>query len=203
MGVLASLGKTGYYQLRGKNILAHHGTIIRGIGRIEVQGRLVIGLSDVGFLNDRDRTYLNIRGKLMVTGQASLAKGCRLDIAGVCELGDVHINGGCKLVVMDRLTVGDGTVVSWDCEFLDEDFHSVDNQDSRAPISIGERVWIGNGCRILKGVTIGDGSVIGAGSLVVRSLPPRVLAVGNPARIVRENVSWGDQTPPARNPSSA
>ena len=199
--MLASLGKTGYYQLRGKNILAHHGTIIRGISRIEVRGRLVIGLSDVGFLNGWDRTYLNVRGKLMVTGQASLAKGCRLDIAGVCELGDVHINGGCKLVVMDRLTVGDGTVVSWDCEFLDDDFHSVDNQDSRAPISVGEHVWIGNGCRILKGGTIGDGCVIGAGSLVTKSLPARVLAAGNPVRIVRENVSWEDRTRPSANPS--
>ena len=199
--MLASLGKTGYYQLRGKNILAHHGTIIRGISRIEVRGRLVIGLSDVGFLNGWDRTYLNVRGKLMVTGQASLAKGCRLDIAGVCELGDVHINGGCKLVVMDRLTVGDGTVVSWDCEFLDDDFHSVDNQDSRAPISVGEHVWIGNGCRILKGVAIGDGCVIGAGSLVTKSLPARVLAAGNPVRIVRENVSWEDRTRASANPS--
>lgn len=54
------------------------------------------------------------------------------------------------------------------------------------PITVGRNCWIGAGAIILGGVTIGDGTTIGAGSVVTKSIPPRVLAAGNPARVVRE-----------------
>lgn len=53
-------------------------------------------------------------------------------------------------------------------------------------VTVGEQVWIGAGALILPGVTIGDRSVIGAGSVVTRDIPADVLAVGNPARVVRD-----------------
>src|SRR3954453_5933083 len=53
------------------------------------------------------------------------------------------------------------------------------------PIRIGDGVWIGGGAIVLPGVTIGDGCVVGAASVVTHALPPRILAVGNPARITR------------------
>lgn len=54
------------------------------------------------------------------------------------------------------------------------------------PVHIGDRVWIGAGAIILPGVTIGDGSVIGAGSVVTKDIPPYVVAVGDPCRVMRE-----------------
>lgn len=54
------------------------------------------------------------------------------------------------------------------------------------PISIGNDVWIGGKAIVLAGVTIGDGSVIGAGSVVTKSIPPFCVAVGNPCRIVKK-----------------
>ena len=54
------------------------------------------------------------------------------------------------------------------------------------PVTIGADVWIGGGAIILPGVTIGDRAVIGAGSIVTRDVPPGVVAVGNPARVVKE-----------------
>jgi len=53
------------------------------------------------------------------------------------------------------------------------------------PVTIGDNVWIGGGAIVCPGVTIGDNSTIGAGSVVTRDIPPNVLAVGNPCRIVR------------------
>lgn len=54
------------------------------------------------------------------------------------------------------------------------------------PVHIGENVWLGAHCVVLPGVTIGDNSVIGAGSVVTKDIPPNVVAVGNPCRVLRE-----------------
>ena len=59
-----------------------------------------------------------------------------------------------------------------------------------APVTIGDRVWIGCRATVLKGVTIGDGAVVAACSVVTRDVPPRALVAGNPARVVREDVTW-------------
>lgn len=57
-------------------------------------------------------------------------------------------------------------------------------------VVIGERVWIAEKAHIYKGVTIGEGSIIGAHAIVVKSIPSDCLAVGNPARVVKQNVTW-------------
>ena len=53
------------------------------------------------------------------------------------------------------------------------------------PVKIGKKVWIGSNCTILPGVTIGDNSIIGAGSIVVKSIPKNAIAVGNPAKVIK------------------
>ena len=58
--------------------------------------------------------------------------------------------------------------------------------ESAEPITIEDNVWLASGVTVCQGVTIGHDSVIGAGAVVTRSIPPRSLAVGNPARVIRE-----------------
>lgn len=60
-----------------------------------------------------------------------------------------------------------------------------DKWEAAAPITIGDNVWLGGGAIVLPGVTIGDNTVVGAGAVVTEDLPPDVVAVGNPARVVR------------------
>ena len=55
-----------------------------------------------------------------------------------------------------------------------------------SPVHISDDVWVGGGAIICPGVTVGAGSTIGAGSVVTRDIPPRVLAAGNPCRVIRE-----------------
>ena len=88
----------------------------------------------------------------------------------------------------DRVTVGANSIIA------DTDFHPLDAlarqnvplDGATAPIVIGDDVFIGMQALILKGVTIGAGSIIGAGSVVTQSIPPGVIAAGNPARVIRE-----------------
>lgn len=82
-------------------------------------------------------------------------------------------------------------------EIIDSDFHELGPDRRRggrpamAPVELGENVFVGDGAKILKGVTIGAHSVIGAGSVVATSIPAGVVAVGNPARVVRDlGSSW-------------
>lgn len=61
-----------------------------------------------------------------------------------------------------------------------------DKWEAARPITIGDNVWLGGGAIVLAGVTIGENTVVGAGAVVTKDLPPNVVALGNPARVVRE-----------------
>lgn len=95
----------------------------------------------------------------------------------------------------NRITIGDGVIIGSGCLIIDTDAHPIKwedrlsgNNDSivSKPVSIGNNVWIGARSIVLKGVTIGEGSIIGAGSVVTKSVPPHSIAVGNPARVIKQ-----------------
>jgi maltose O-acetyltransferase len=99
------------------------------------------------------------------------------------------------LVCLDvaRITIGDDTQIGPGVQLLTpthplEAGRRRERWESAEPITIGRNVWLGGAVVVLPGVTIGDDTVVGAGSVVVHDLPPGVLAVGNPARGVRSLV---------------
>jgi acetyltransferase-like isoleucine patch superfamily enzyme len=110
----------------------------------------------------------------------------RLTIGTFCSIGDrTEIHCG------ESVEIGDRVIIAWDCNILDRDYHSVDAREERtAPISIGNDVWIGCRSIILKGVSIGDGAVVAAGSVVTKDIPAHVLVAGNPAHIKKHVVGW-------------
>lgn len=97
------------------------------------------------------------------------------------------------LVALDVLpiTIGDDVQIGPNVQLLTPT-HPLDPDLRRAkweagkPIVVGDNVWIGGGAIVLAGVTIGENSVVGAGAVVNRDVPPGVVVVGNPARVVRE-----------------
>lgn len=97
------------------------------------------------------------------------------------------------LVALDvaAITIGDDVQLGPNVQLLTPT-HPVepgprrDKWESALPIGIGDNVWLGGGVIVLPGVTIGDDTVVGAGSVVTRDLPVGVVAVGNPARVVRK-----------------
>lgn len=96
------------------------------------------------------------------------------------------------LVALDvaSITIGDDVQIGSNVQLLTPT-HPVDPDLRRAkweaakPITIGDNVWLGSGAIVLAGVTIGPNTVVGAGAVVTRDLPANVVAVGNPARVVR------------------
>ena len=190
--------KSAYYHLFSKNILAHHNTTILGIRRIETDGWLYVGISPSGYLNKHDRTFLNVRGKLVIQGTVSIYKGCRIFVAegAVCTLKSCYITGLANLFVGHSLEIGKGSLIGWGSQILDHDAHSIsyEGRQNRDPaIVIADHVWIGNHVYILKGVHIGHHSVIAANSVVTRSFEENnVLIAGNPAQIIiRRGIEWG------------
>lgn len=145
-------------------------------------------------------------------GTISLGKGCCLRSArcsniigvfhpvqlgtlgsGIIQLGEEVGISGSVLVAAKKITVGSRTLIGAGCVLADTDFHPL-NRFSRSqgcpgeakPIVIGEDVWLGLNVTVLKGVSIGDGSIIGAGSVVTKDIPPHTLAAGNPAKVIRQ-----------------
>lgn len=103
---------------------------------------------------------------------------------------DVFINYNFTVLDVCHVTIGDRTLIGPNVSVYAAG-HPMDPQDRAtgweygAPVHIGKDVWLGGSCVILAGVTIGDGAVVGAGSVVTRDVPPNTVAVGNPARILR------------------
>jgi maltose O-acetyltransferase len=101
----------------------------------------------------------------------------------------VFFNFNCTVLDVCRVTIGDyaqfgsGVQILTPLHPLNAELRRV--QEYGSPVTIGSDVWVGSGALILPGVTIGPRTVIGAGSVVSRSLPEDVLAVGNPCRVIR------------------
>jgi len=102
----------------------------------------------------------------------------------------VFINFNCVILDVVEVSIADGTQIGPAVQIYTAD-HPRDPAQRREglefgqPVRIGRHVWIGGGAIILPGVTIGDESIIGAGSVVTRDVSPNTTVVGNPARIVR------------------
>lgn len=112
--------------------------------------------------------------------------------------------GGSTLASAERIEVGDDVLVAWGCTIVDHDSHSLSWEDRkhdvrdwaqgrkdwthvpRAAVRIADRAWIGFNASILKGVSVGEGAVIAACSVVTRDVTPYTLVAGNPARVIRE-----------------
>jgi maltose O-acetyltransferase len=151
-------------------------------------------LYDYNRLNPLDRSARQqaIRGLLGKTGE-----NCTVEQPLFCTYGynttvgdNFFLNINCKLMDSGKITIGNNVFVAPDVCIITEE-HALDTRQRQAgleythPVNIGDNVWICAGALILPGVTIGANSVIGAGSVVTKDIPPDSLAVGNPCKVIR------------------
>jgi len=110
---------------------------------------------------------------------------------GVIEIGDdTFLNARCEIRAREHVKIGSGCRLAFDVIVMDTNHHDLEGTATTRPTVVGDRVWIGARALILRGVSIGDGAVIAAGSVVTRDVPDRTLVGGNPARTIRTQVSW-------------
>ena len=170
IGGLASRLRVIFHRARGMNIRGHvrlqaievpqrAGSITLEDGAALDRGVVLLATSDVARITIGPRTYIN--RQTMIDADALVEIGAQTMIGPFCYITD-HDHA-----VKIGTAPAEGALIS-------------------APTRIGQRCWIGAQVTILKGVTIGDGTVVGAGSVVTKSLPANVIAVGNPARVVKE-----------------
>jgi acetyltransferase-like isoleucine patch superfamily enzyme len=124
-----------------------------------------------------------------------------------CRVGDFTLLNGALLMAEERIEIGKHCLISWNVGIADSDFHPLEPaqriQDTlalapylkgrpprpllrTAPVIIKDNVWIGMAAVILKGVTIGENSVVAAGAVVSKDVPPNVVVAGNPAMVVKQ-----------------
>ncbi|MDQ2677308.1 MAG: sugar O-acetyltransferase [Actinomycetota bacterium] len=128
----------------------------------------------------------------------SIGEGTHIRAPFYCDLGyQTHVgarsfaNFGLVALDVAEIRIGDDVQIGPNVQLLtpthplDADLRR-DKWEAAEPITIGDNVWLGGGVVVLPGVTIGSDTVVGAGSVVTKDLPAGVLAVGNPARVIRQ-----------------
>lgn len=160
----------------------------------------------------RHEATSRLRAILRGHPSAMIAAGVKIKGPGRLEMGrgssigrgtQIFIGEGASLVmgpgsrISDRgiinavvgVSLGERARISWDVQILDSDFHSITRSDGSVstpmdPIVIDDRAFIGANSMILKGVRVGRGAVVGAGSVVPRSVAPESIVAGNPSQVI-------------------
>ena len=164
--------------------------------RIAMESRRAMALTEA--YNRSPASDPDGRRRILSELLGSIGEGTEIRPPLQCDYGyQTHIgartfaNFGLVALDVARITIGDDVQIGPNVQLLTPT-HPLEAQprrdkwESAAPITIGDNVWLGGGVIVCPGVTIGANTVVGAGSVVVHDLPANVLAVGSPARVVRE-----------------
>ena len=187
--------REAYFFISRHSVLDVHKT-----AKISLQQSVVFGWCNMAYSKIETALYMGEQSNLYFIGKSKkpmlIGYGSYIQVGrnAVLEIGDSFINREVKIICNERITIGIGCIIAMGTVIRDNDGgnHKIKspNYKNSAPVKISDHVWIGENVMILKGVTIGEGAVIAAGSLVTKDIPPHCLAMGVPARIVRENVEW-------------
>src|SRR3954468_9654911 len=166
-----------------------------------------------GFYTETAQIFRFIRSRhqpaLVLGEHVSCYAGCSFSLGpnGRCTVGDFSLLNGALIMAEELIEIGSHVLISWNVGIADSDFHPLDpakrlqdtyalapfyeNHPPRpelktAPVKICDGAWIGMGAVILKGVTIGQNSVVAAGAVVTKSVPPNCVVAGNPAVVVKQ-----------------
>ncbi|MGG7662162.1 acyltransferase [Dyadobacter sp. BHUBP1] len=187
-------------------ILVSKRTYLRNTsGKIKINAPLRTGLIRIGYGNigifdeKRSRTIWEVNGTVIFNGTCNIGHGSKISVSSTGSLSfgeNFAITAETSIITKLNIGFGDNCLLSWDTLIMDSDLHKIKNEvgseiNAPQPISIGDNVWIGCRCLILKGAKIPNNTIIGASSLVNKPLDKEnSLYAGSPCKLIKENVSW-------------
>jgi acetyltransferase-like isoleucine patch superfamily enzyme len=197
ISVLRSLYLSARYRgriivLRGTRLRLERGSRIR----VPRGCRLLLGKHHIA--GGPASLHLMRDARLTVSGQGrvSVSRGARLLVMKGAHLevgGETTIHYNSAITCMRQISIAPYCAISWNTNILDGNLHElvVDGvpRPRNRPVALGSYAWIGCGATVI-GASVGAGAVVGAGSVVTRDVPDRVVVGGNPARVIRKDVSW-------------
>jgi acetyltransferase-like isoleucine patch superfamily enzyme len=145
------------------------------------------------FVQLEGRPLVRNRGKILIGDRVwidSVTVRCEFvtQLGGLLEIGErTTINYGTSISAHQHVRLGADCRIGTYVNILDNNYHDIINRaltPPSRPVIIGDNVWIAGRAIILPGVTIGDNAVVGAGSVVMESVPERTVVMGNPAKVV-------------------
>ncbi len=201
---LQTYGQIIYYNFFSKNVimsgrfrflpLKYCRISIDKSAKLNLKSSFVLGVKQVN--SSRLETRLLLEPDTTMTINGGFLMYCnsyiRVIKGGELILYEGFINENVQITCGSRITIGKGCAIARDVIIRDYDAHTIDIPGFKIaePITIGDHVWIGTRAIILKGVEIGDGAVIAAGSIVTKNIPSNCIAAGIPAKVIKENIKW-------------
>lgn len=188
--------KTIFYSVicKAKIIIYEHADLELHKGsKISVKDKLFIGKK----WHKCDKSYTSFiigKGASFKTDKLIVYDGCRVNIKKNAYLNfkSGYMNSGVTINVKDKISIGEDCEIASGVVIRDNNSHSINKKRDYKEIVIGNHVWIGTNSVILPGTKLGNGVVVAAGSVVNKEFPDNVLIGGVPAKIIKENIEWGD-----------
>ncbi|MBD1395407.1 acyltransferase [Mucilaginibacter glaciei] len=186
--------------LIGRNVFLH-----KIKGRVIITGPVKTAMVQIGYgqvgISDfkRSRAVWEVSGDVIFNGRAFIMHGCKLIVSKGAQLNigeNFNMSTECALVTEQKIVIGKNTSMSWESLVMDTDFHHIFDEGGNkinypADIFIGDNVWIGCKCTVLKGAVIPNGCIVAASSLVTKKLTgEKNIFGGNPIKILKSNITW-------------
>ncbi|MDR0682124.1 MAG: acyltransferase [Dysgonamonadaceae bacterium] len=196
-----------YYNFFCKRIVRDKGCYIipiRGAAfELHKRSKLILHANVLLNINKYTRShaecYLRLRdgAEMIVTGNVNMYYGATIEVHvnGNLTIGQCHINTGAVIICAYKMKIGSGVLIARLVHIMDSDTHHVFDEDGNKTnipkeVIIGDNVWLGVKSTILRGVTIGCGSIVSANSVVLNRVKEHVLVAGMPARVFSEVKDW-------------
>ena len=164
--------------------------------KIELKPNAELILNHTAFSNEQTCLIEMAEGsRIIVEGKFKIYHSCRIKLFknAVLILGNGYMNTNGIICSTKSITIGDAIIAPY-CYIIDSDFHRIFENgkyiNPPAPVKFSGHVWLGQNVTVLKGVTIGHGTCIGAKSLVTKDIPANSLAVGVPAKVIKSGIEW-------------